>query len=198
MGIKTHQLAELLGISRQRVNELGRIGKLTREPDGTWDPGKARLALGRNLDHRQPSPSAAAIKKASKDIGRHTSGRKGTNGSRESAGDWGPRGEEPKGEEPRKGTLLYEQWRHTREKASREELERRVREGELLERSDVIAQVGNLIINAKTNLRGIGAKIAPDLAAETSDAKCQAMVDSEIDEALMAISKWKPKDMKRT
>ena len=72
-----------------------------------------------------------------------------------------------------------------------------MREGELLERSDVIAQVGNLIITAKTNLRGIGSKVAPDLAAESSAAKCQAMVDAEIDEALTAISKWKPKDMKR-
>jgi hypothetical protein len=39
----------MLGISGQRVNELGRQGKLTREPNGRWNPERVRAAIGRNL-----------------------------------------------------------------------------------------------------------------------------------------------------
>ena len=65
-------------------------------------------------------------------------------------------------------------------------------EGTLLPRAEVVAHLGEMVITAKTNLRGIGSKLAPDLAAETEAAKCQAMVDAEIDAALTEISRWQP------
>jgi DeoR/GlpR family transcriptional regulator of sugar metabolism len=45
--VKTGELAKVLGISRQRVNELSRKGKLTRSADGKWDPDRARSELKR-------------------------------------------------------------------------------------------------------------------------------------------------------
>jgi hypothetical protein len=76
--------------------------------------------------------------------------------------------------------------------ADKQERENRRRAGELLERRDVTRLHGDMIITAKTNLRGIGAKIAPDLAAESDAAKCEQMVTREIDEALQEISRWTP------
>lgn len=89
------------------------------------------------------------------------------------------------------------EWRRRRESAEAQlkELELQTRAGDLLETKDVMAQIGSMIITAKTNLRGIGAKLAPDLAAEPNAAACQQMVDAEIDKALTAISKWRPSDM---
>ena len=51
--IRTGELAKRLGVSRQRVNDLAREGKLTRDPDGLWDLDKARAELSRTLDGQQ-------------------------------------------------------------------------------------------------------------------------------------------------
>jgi len=77
-------------------------------------------------------------------------------------------------------------------RARREKLEVGRLERELLPRKEVIRLLGDMIVTAKTNLRGIGSKLAADLGAETSAAPCQAMVDREIDAALRAISGWTP------
>ncbi len=53
----TSELARQLVISRQRVNKLGRLGKIQREPDGKWDVTKVQAALRRNRDSRSPIKS---------------------------------------------------------------------------------------------------------------------------------------------
>ena len=40
MTVSTSTVARSLGISRQRVNELARKGRITRETDGRWDLSK--------------------------------------------------------------------------------------------------------------------------------------------------------------
>jgi hypothetical protein len=47
--ISTPELAKKLGISRQRVNELGRMGKIQREADGQWNLERVHAAIERNL-----------------------------------------------------------------------------------------------------------------------------------------------------
>ena len=54
--ISTPNIAKMLGISRQRVNELGRLGKIPREADGRWNPERVRVALEQNLDQRRRRP----------------------------------------------------------------------------------------------------------------------------------------------
>lgn len=73
------------------------------------------------------------------------------------------------------------------------QLEFKRKSGELLPRADIINGVGKLITVAQTRLRGIGAKLAPDLAIETDEAKIQAAIDEEIDQALSELSRWSPK-----
>ena len=51
----------MLGISRQRVNELGRLGKIPREADGRWNPERVRVALEQNLDQRQRRASLRSL-----------------------------------------------------------------------------------------------------------------------------------------
>ncbi len=51
--IRTGELAKRLGVSRQRVNDLAREGKLTRDPDGLWDPDKVRGEPSRTLSRQQ-------------------------------------------------------------------------------------------------------------------------------------------------
>ncbi len=55
MRVGTGELAKILGISRQRVNELGRLQKISREADGQWDLDKVRAQLGHTIDPQQTS-----------------------------------------------------------------------------------------------------------------------------------------------
>ena len=59
MSIGTGDLAKALGISRQRINELARKGKITREPDGMWELEKVRGEMARNLEANPADISVA-------------------------------------------------------------------------------------------------------------------------------------------
>jgi hypothetical protein len=66
--VSTPIIAKMLGISRQRVNELGRLGKIPREADGRWNPERVRVALEQNLDQRQRRASALHANKTTGSI----------------------------------------------------------------------------------------------------------------------------------
>ena len=43
--IGTSELARRLGVSRQRINELARLGKIAKAGPGRWDPEKVARQL---------------------------------------------------------------------------------------------------------------------------------------------------------
>lgn len=156
--LTTKQLAAALGISVQRVNELGRRGKIARERNGEWDFDRVRTALGRNTS--QP-PKAG-----------------------------GPLPQEPSENGPAKGTLLYEQWRLTREKADREELDRKVLEGALLKRAEVKSAVSAMLERFRSRVLTIADELCDRLASETDSVRCREMVDRKLCEALSQLSEY--------
>lgn len=178
---KHRKAAGLSGGSLMAVQKARDTGRITVERDGRVDFEKSDAAWLRNTNTRQSRPPKNKARTRKK------TPEKPADGSAQNPF-----------EEREDGSFLEAQRQREWERVKKERLDNREREGILLQRADVIEQVGSLIVAAKTALRGIGAKIAPYLAAETSAAQCQAMVDAEIDEALTAISKWKPSDMKRT
>ena len=92
------------------------------------------------------------------------------------------------GAHPRKGTLLYEQWRHTREKADREALDRKILEGLLLKREEVRTAVSGMISTVKTKLLMVGDELSDHLAASTDPVACRVMIDDRIHRALSELA----------
>lgn len=172
--VSTGQLARLLGISRQRVNELGRKGKITREPDGRWNVAEVRATLAVSLDARQISPAKADAGSAR--VGK----RRGID----------PAESHPGNGTPPKGTLLYEQWRLTREKADREALDRKVLEGSLLKREEVRPAVSSMIAAAKNRLITIADELCDKLAASSDPVRCKELVDDRISQALKELAEY--------
>jgi phage terminase Nu1 subunit (DNA packaging protein) len=162
--MSTGELAKALGISRQRINQLGRQGKITREPDGGWNQASVERELGRNLDHRQARPKAADY---SEDV--------------------------PSPDGPPKGTLLYEQWRLTQEKADRAALDNAVLEGSLLKRDEVKDAVAGMIASSRAKLLVIGDELADKLASTADPIRCRNLVDDRIALALASLAEY-PKD----
>ncbi len=174
--VGTADLAAILGISRQRVNELGRQGKIAREPDGKWNPAKVAAALGKNLDGRQASPARDRAEKPAHDVGQH----KGQPDSQEQSD----------GPEPPKGTLLYEQWRLTREKADRERQVRLKDAGELLVRSEVRSAVAAMVNSACNRLATISDELCDKVAATSDPVRCRELIRAKINEARSELSEW--------
>ena len=141
MTVSTPELAAAFGISRQRVNELGRKGKITREPDGRWDVDKVRAALGRNLDIRQMSPARGEAPP-------QTVGRRPTDPPRNGVFTGDPGGVKSGGlgtdmipdTGPAVGTLAHAQLVHETAKAKKAALEARRLEGSLVDREAVEAE----------------------------------------------------------
>jgi hypothetical protein len=185
MTIGTSELAARLGISRQRVNELGRLGKITREPDGKWDPAKVAAALGKNLDGRQQSPARErVVEMKARDRAVAAPHKVGAGGGRKAKDGSATE------EHPPEGTLLYEQWRLTREKADREALDRQALEGALLKRDEVRAAVSSMISAAKSKFLTVGDELCDRLAATSDPIACREMVDARIHQALSELAEY--------
>jgi hypothetical protein len=150
MNLSTTQLAATLGISRQRVNELGRLGKIHREKDGNWDAAKVSVALGRNLDTRQAAPSRG------EEMPRNKGGR--------------PRQVRPPQQptHPRQesGSMADAQLLKTRAQAAQEAMLAKKMEGSLIERAAVESQWSDIAVRLRNAVMGLPAKIVNRLPAE--------------------------------
>ena len=192
MLLSIRQYAAERGVSHTAVQKRIKHGKI-RLVDGKIDPALADAEWEQNRDARQQQRGA------------HSTGRQRLEPTKP-APSVAPREEAPAREMPSPVRAAHEEVRRAKAagslpayqtareatKLAREYQAMRREERELLPRAEVVALLGEMVITAKTNLRGIGSKLAPDLAAETEAAKCQAMVDAEIDAALTEISRWKP------
>ena len=156
--ITTKQLAAILGISVQRVNELGRKGKIERESDGGWDLVKVNAALRRNLDRHQAIRSL---------------GQKTQPGTGETNGDAGD-------------SFSEAQRKHEWLKVQKDELMLQVRRGELLEAAEIEETWTRGFTAIKNNLLLIADKLAPKLAVCSDERECRALVFREISRSLEA------------
>jgi hypothetical protein len=181
MTIGTGKLAAEIGITRQRINELGRKGKIKREPDGNWDLAKVKAALGNNLDTHQAAPSLGEKPKA-----KNTGGR----GSREITIPLDPDAA-PAGEG---GTisLAEAQLRHELAKATKTEFEVAKLKGTLIDAYEAAVEWGTMITSARNRALLIPSKIAPKVAATSDVVSCQEILDREIRSFLTELSEYRP------
>ena len=174
--VKTAELARILGISRQRVNELSRKGKLTRGADGRWDPDKARAELGRTLEDQQERRSKVETPRSKVERA------------------FPPREPDPDGL-PMSGSThdIFNRARAAKEIAIAKErqLDLRRRQGELLEAAEVESVWTQALTAFKNRLLSLPDKLAPKMAACSNVLECRAMIDREVRKVLLALSETK-------
>lgn len=158
--ISTKQLAKILGISVQRVNELGRKGKISRESDGGWNLVKVNADLRKNLNKSQVIRSL------------------GQKAQSESAAVESGEGE----------SFSEAQRRLEWAKVQKAELELRKRGGELLERADVELTWTTAYTGFDNLMRLIPDKLAPRIAVLTDVLEIRMLIEQEIEAALHALS----------
>lgn len=147
--ISTIELAAALGITRQRVNKLGRTDKITREPDGRWNLDRVRAQLGKTLDNQQEARARIGTARA---------------------GNTDPA--EPSGNVHD----VFNRARAFKETAiaKLKQLELQIRQGELLEKSDVENTWTRGFTAFKNRLLLFPDKVAPKVAVCPDVLECRA------------------------
>ncbi len=176
--ISTKALAEALGISRQRVNQLEQKGKLKREPDGKWDLSRVREALGRNLDIHQKSPALGQVSKS-----RRPGRREDRPGNVARPGDVG---------DPEPTSIAEAQLKHEIAKAARAEFEVAKLRGIMVDAYEAACEWGAHIVTVRNRALGIPSKIAPKVACVSDVLECQEILDREIRSFLSELSEYRP------
>ncbi len=173
MRVGSTELAKILGISRQRVNELGRRQKITREPDGLWDLDKVRAQLGQTLDAQQAS--------------RVRSPRGRTSGEFDSEAMQMPSDGGTNAHD------LFNRARAAKEIAIAKEKQLALRkiEGELLEAADVDRTWTAALTSFKNRLLLIPDRLAARLAATSSTIECREILYAEMLALLAGLSETK-------
>jgi hypothetical protein len=184
--VKTAELARILGISRQRVNELSRKGKLTRGTDGGWDPDKARAELGRTLEDQQERRSKVETPRSKVERGFPV---------REKVERAFPPRDPETVDLPMSGSThdIFNRARAAKEIAIAKErqLQLRRRQGELLEAAEVELAWTRKLTSFKNRLLGLPDKMASRLAACSDVLECRALLDGELRSVLNALSENK-------
>jgi hypothetical protein len=60
------ELARQIGLSETAVRRAEKAGRITREPDGSWDPAKVKAAWSDNTDQAQQRPAPGAKQRSPK------------------------------------------------------------------------------------------------------------------------------------
>jgi phage terminase Nu1 subunit (DNA packaging protein) len=174
MIVSTPQLEQALGITRQRINELARKGKIPRGDRGKWDLEAVRRALGNNLDTRQVSPARGEAPPQ-------------TVGKRHSDPGFAmPR--VPRSDTPVKGTIAHAELMHKQAMAAKAAMQAKELEGKLIEADDVRTSWSGMISRAKNVLLGIGSELCDKLAAEANAVRCREMIDERVRNALSELA----------
>jgi hypothetical protein len=160
--ISTKQLAAILGISVQRVNQLGSKGKIKREADGQWNLVRVNQDLRQNLDRRQTL----------KALGQQRQSEDGMSANADN-------------------TFSEAQRRREWIRVQREEMELRQRKGELAELSEVEQMIGSIVAPAQSRLLGLAGKLGPKLAGISDPRECSAIIEREIKEVLNTLVEFK-------
>ncbi len=169
--IGKNELARRLGVSRQRINELARLGKITKVGRGRWDPEQVARQLRLNLDPQQ-APKAVA-------------------------GPRSPLGRDPEAMPMGSSHELFNRARAAKEMAIAKEkqLELKKREGQLLERDDVRRTWAAGLTAFKNRLLLIPDRLAPKVAALGGVLECREAIYSEVVELLQSLNQMTPADL---
>jgi len=173
------EFARLLGYRRSYVTALKRDGRLVLADDGavqvaesiarieaTRDPGK-RAVAERHAAAREAAPLPAEVAQAAPE----------------------PPAAAPVMDDP--ASPGYQHWRERRERAAALAAERdnALADGKLLAADDVAAQVATAFVTARGALEALPDILAPQLAAESDEARCRALLVEAIELQLGDLSR---------
>ena len=177
--VGTGELAKRLGISRQRISDLAKEKKLTRESDGLWNVSRVRQELARNLDPQQQKRARVDVQPTP--LPAHAPMPPAVEASGDGLGLTGSTHE------------MFNRARAAKEIAIAKErqLDLRRRQGELLEASEVEQVWTEALTSFKNRLLSLPDKLAPRMAACSNVLECRAMIDQEVRKVLSALSESK-------
>ena len=89
-------------------------------------------------------------------------------------------------------TLAEAELRELRAKAALREIELAERRGQVVPVEDTVAVVANLAATVRQRLRSIGSRLGSMLAGEENPLRIQQQIETEIDDALTALSQYEP------
>jgi hypothetical protein len=171
MILTTKQLADELGISVSRINEMGREGKIPREANGRWDLAKVRASVEGNLDTHKASPARGDPPPASRGMGPGMGAAQFTQQPRP----------------PERGTMAYAQLQHELAKATKAALEAQRMEGKLIDRQLVQAEWTGIAASIRSAVLAIPMRVLNRLPAEDRR-RVLPVIEEECRAALSALS----------
>jgi len=157
------QLAEQLGVSHTILNRHKRNGKFTEEPGGGYDVERARESLAATMARPVKLTVEAPRKPAVSED------------------------EDRPGGSPREGTLSYEQWRLTREKADAAELQKRRLASELVSMVEAEAVRVEMAVKFREAVKAFPARVVVRLPAEWKR-EAYTVMEDEAQRLLLALS----------
>lgn len=182
MSIGTGDLAKVLKISRQRINQLEKKGKITREADGKWDPETVANQLHRNIDARSVSNKEHRVASAA---------------AADPAADGPVQNKllsEMSDDEVGAISLFEAQRRHEIAKGRKAEMEVEKLKGRLIDAFETVQAWGDMITSARNRALLIPATAAPRVAVVSDVLECQHILDREIRSFLSEISEYRPNE----
>jgi hypothetical protein len=165
MTIGASELARVLKISRERVYQLTRNGKISRAKDGKYDVNEVRQALRNNIDARQPAARVYDPVTF-------------------------PGVDAPLGVQS--PTLANVQLQHEIAKAATAQLQLKKLKGAYVLSEDVKREWGEHISAVRSRILLVPGKIAPRVAVETDVLACQEILEREINSVLTELSEYQP------
>ena len=179
--VTTAEMTAALNISKVRLNELARKGKVPRGPGpNQWDFDAVQAAVGRNLDTTHASPARGEAPAG-------TVGRRPT--------DPAPARQEVQVSQslpdtPARGSLAAADLLKRQAEARLRVLEVRRLEKKLLDRDEGEDAVSAMISAARTKALVIADELADRIAAETKVAACHEMIMERVCNFLSALSEY--------
>jgi hypothetical protein len=184
------ELARQLGVSETAVRRAERVGRIGREPDGSWDLAKVRAAWALNTDPAQQrgEPSAGngsrkAARRAVKPVPEAAVGA-----VRETLREHG--------EPIAAGAMTFMQARTANEvlKAQERRLRLQQMKGELVDRAKAVAQVFRLARDERDAWVNWPARVAAMIAAEleVDPHKLHSVLERQVREHLAELAEVRP------
>lgn len=181
MGLSGREAAKKLGLTQPALVKASKTGRITREPDGTYDVEKVRKQLAQNSNalKRRTSPKKAAAKGDNHQPDAIT-GLIATPITEEAEPDSGDR------------TLAEAQRQREWVRVEKDKLALERERAQLAPIGEINAWVAGMVIRAREILLRIAPELKDRLAQQTNPHECEKLVDFEVRRALNELAEFKP------
>lgn len=180
MGLSGREAAKKLGLTQPALVKAAKTGRITREPDGTYEVEKVRKQLAKNSN---------ALK-------RRTSPKKTVEGDNQPDSPITALITTPITEEPddTSGDRTLAEAQRQREwvRVEKDKLALERERAQLAPIGQINAWVAGMIIRSREILLRIAPELKDRLAQQTNPHECEKLVDNEVRRALNELAEFKP------